>query len=642
MAKGAGSQLAWTVGAATLAVATALLLRGVDSWPRLDATIMVAGLGLAVVALVQLAMRSRYLRDLDRVLVEQQEQNLRFDTAINNMSQGLCFFDGDRRLIVCNHRFADIYKLPRELCRPGTSLEEIVEHRYRHGSNPKMEPAAYLQWRARIATAVGPSDTIAELSDGRTMTIHHQPMPGGGWVATHEDITERRRTELQIERMARHDALTGLPNRVFFRQRLEQQIGAVESGQSLAVLCIDLDRFKAINDTLGHPAGDELLRAVGGRLVECVRERDLVARLGGDEFAIIQVGAPQPAASSALAERLVRSLSAPFDIGGHRVGIGASIGTALAPDHGNQPDEILKRADLALYAAKAEGGERARLFHAHMDDRARERTALEADLRRAVDAGELEIHYQPIFELRRRSVICVEALLRWNHPARGLLMPDSFIPLAEKTGQIDAIGDWVLRESFRQAALWPAHVGVAVNLSPVQLKSGRLVATVAAALAASGLAPERVDLEITESVLLVESPINIAILRQLLALGVRISLDDFGVGYSSLSYLRSFPFSKIKIDRSFIRDIACNEQASAIVGAICSLGTSLNMEIIAEGIETAEQIRVLDTLGCRQGQGYHLARPAAAADVSSLLGRQAGSGASQARLALVAGLTTKP
>ena len=634
------SQLAWAVGTATLAVSCTLLLRPLAGWRLLDAVLVAASLCLAIAAFVQLALRSRSLRELDRVLLQQTEQNLRFDTAINNMSQGLCFFDGDRRLIVCNHRYADIYKLPRELCRPGTSLEEIVDHRYAHGASPKMESAAYLRWRSGIANAIGPSDTVAELRDGRTMAIHHQPMPGGGWVATHEDITERRRVEMQIERMARHDALTGLPNRVFFRQRLEQQIGAIESGQSLAVLCIDLDRFKSINDSLGHPAGDELLRAVAGRLVECVRERDLVARLGGDEFAIIQVGAPQPAASSALAERLVRSLAAPFDIGGHGVRIGASIGTALSPDHGDQPDDVLKRADLALYAAKADGGEQARLFDSRMDDRARERRILEADLRRAADSGELELHYQPIFDLRQRHVVAAEALLRWNHPTRGLLMPDTFIPMAEEIGLIDAIGEWVLRESFARAARWPAAAGIAVNLSPVQLKSDRLVATVAAALAASGLAPERVALEITESVSLVESPINLAILHQLLALGVRISLDDFGVGYSSLSYLRSFPFSKIKIDRSFTRDVASSEQASAIVGAICSLGQSLGMGIVAEGIETAEQLRVLEAFGCEQGQGYHLGRPRSESEFAALLKRQAGQFMPSTRLSLVAGPMT--
>jgi predicted signal transduction protein with EAL and GGDEF domain len=378
---------------------------------------------------------------------------------------------------------------------------------------------------------------------------------------------------------------------------------------------------------------------VAGRLVECVRESDLVARLGGDEFAIVQVGAPQPAASSALAERLVRALTMPFDIGGHRVSIGASIGTALAPDHGSQPDEVMKRADLALYAAKAEGGERARLFHSDMDDRARERGALESDLRRAAEAGELELHYQPIFDLHRRRAVAAEALLRWNHPSRGLLMPDSFIALAEEAGLIDTIGEWVLREAFQQAARWPADIAVAVNLSAVQLKSGRLVATVAAALDASGLAPGRVDLEITESVLLMDSPINVAILHQLRALGVGISLDDFGVGFSSLSYLRSFPFSKIKIDRSFVRDVAASPQASAIVGAISDLARSLDMGIIAEGIETAEQLDGLVALGCGQGQGYHLARPAAAADVAALLRRQAALAAPATRLSLVGPMT---
>jgi len=598
---------------------------------------LVAALGLGTAGAALFALRSLALRHLDRALAEQAAQSLCFDAAINNMSQGLCLYDGNRRLIVCNHRYGDIYKLPRELIRPGTTLEEIVDHRYANGCFPNMTRSAYLEWRNRISTQDHASDTIAQLCDGRVIAIHHEPMPGGGWVATHEDITERWRAEAQIERMARHDALTGLPNRLLFRERLEQHIGASDAAQPLAVLCVDLDRFKAVNDTLGHPVGDELLGAVARRLSDCVRHGDTVARLGGDEFAIIQTGAPQPASAVGLAERLVLAVAAPFDVGGHKVCIGASVGIALWPHDGRDADQLLKRADLALYAAKSAGGEQSRLFELQMDERAQNRRALETDLRQAIAKRELVVFYQPIFEVRRRRVVAFEALLRWNHPTRGMVMPDCFIALAEETGLIQQLGEWVLYEAFTQAARWPAAVGIAVNLSPVQLRSGDLVETVAAALAASGLAPERVDLEITESVLLVENSVNLAMLHRLLALGVHVSLDDFGVGFSSLSYLRSFPFSKLKIDRSFVRDVASNHQAAAIIRAIASLAAGLDMAIIAEGVEQAEQLDTLQALGCQQAQGYHLGRPGPASQADALLQREAvgDAGAAAPRRSLV-------
>ncbi|MEP6872017.1 MAG: EAL domain-containing protein [Anaerolineaceae bacterium] len=586
------------------------------------------------------ALRSQSLRRLDRVLTEQKEQNLRFDTAINNMTQALCFFDANRRLIVCNDRYADLYKLPRGMLKPGTTLEEIVDHRYAVGCFPKMGQAEYLRWRNGIAISDLPSDTVTEQSDGRTIAIHHQPMESGGWVATHEDITERRRIEERVERMARQDALTGLANRVLFREQLEKHIQISKNGRPVALLSLDLDGFKSVNDTLGHPVGDDLLRAVAGRLATCVRESDVIARLGGDEFSILQIGAPQPAAAVALAERLVHAVSEPFDIAGHKVCVGASVGMAVLPGDADNADDLIKRADLALYAAKAGGGEQARLFEPEMDERVRDRRALESDLGRAVAGGELELHFQPIFDQRRQRVASFEALLRWHHPTRGLLMPDVFIPLAEETGIIRELGEWVLHAAFAQATRWPDAIGIAVNLSPVQLKTGDLVGSVAAALAATGLAPSRVDLEITESVLLVENAINLSLLHRLRALGVNISLDDFGVGYSSLSYLRSFPFSKLKIDRSFVRDIASSDQAAAIVRAIAALGMSLDMEIIAEGVEHADQLRTLQGLGCDHAQGFHLGRPGRPSQFASLMEVEASADRAfvQPRLALVKGV----
>jgi diguanylate cyclase (GGDEF)-like protein len=559
------------------------------------------------------------LRLLDRVLEEQKTQNLRFDTAINNMTQGLCFFDGNRRLIVCNARYAEMYRLSLDQVRPGTTLAEIVDHRFHAGSFPEMTRAEYLTSRDSIVIADKPADTVVGLKDGRTFAIHHEPMPDGGWVATHEDITERRRAEAQIERMARHDALTGLPNRLLFRERLDEVVRSTGAGESLAVLCIDLDRFKAVNDTLGHPVGDELLRAVAQRLSACVRQTDMVARLGGDEFAIIQTGAAQPAAANALAERLVRMIAESFDIAGYQVLVGASVGAALSPDDGVDPDELLKKADLALYNAKSAGRGMFSFFKSEMDERVQGRRALEMDLRQAVDNGELELFYQPIVGLGAYNVVAFEALLRWRHPQRGMVMPDCFISLAEDSGIIEQLGEWVLHKACAQAMQWPSEVSVAVNLSPVQFKSGSLVRVVTSALETSGLPPSRIELEITESVLLAESSINMAILHQLRALGVRVCLDDFGVGYSSLSYLRSFPFKKIKIDRSFVRDMVENKEAASIIRAIATLGRSLGMATTAEGVENEEQLEMLEELGCDEVQGYYLSRPQPASEVEAIL-----------------------
>lgn len=419
---------------------------------------------------------------LDRMRAEQKNENQRFHTAINNISQGLCLFDGQHRLIVCNRRYAEIYHLTIEQIPPGTTLGEIIDRRYAAGSFSDMNSAQYLAWRAAIAVSDKASDTVTVLADGRTIAIHHEPMPDGGWVSTHEDITERRRAVAQIERLAHHDALTALPNRVLFRERLNEALAFGGGGASIAVLCIDLDSFKDVNDTLGHPVGDELLRLAAQRLGECVRQSDLVARLSGDEFAIIQTGAHQPTASRALAERLVSVMALTFEVGEHRALVGTSVGVALSPADGRDPDELLKKADLALYDAKAARRRTFSFYRAQMGEKARNRHALEADLRCAAENGELELYYQPIVCLADRQVTGFEALLRWRHPVHGMVMPHQFIALAEETGLIEPIGEWVLNQAFTQALQWPAHVCIAVNLSPLQLKSGQLVRIVAAAL----------------------------------------------------------------------------------------------------------------------------------------------------------------
>ena len=582
-------------------------------------TLATAALCALIGAAVGWGTRRNAMRLLDAMLEEQGGQTLRFHTAINNISQGLCFFDGQGRLIVCNSRYAHMYGLTDDMVRPGTRLQDIVEHRFRTGNCPEMSQDEYLAWRNVVAVSKAASDTVMTLRDGRVYAIHHQPMPDGGWVATHDDITERKRAAAQIERMAHHDALTGLPNKGVFRERLAQAVQRTRGGEPLAVLYLDLDRFKAVNDTLGHPVGDELLRATAQRLCECLRQSDMVARLGGDEFAIIQADAPQPAAANSLAERLVRVLGAPFEIDGHQIVIGASVGVAFSPEHGTDPDELLKKADLAMYDAKAAGRGAASFFNTMMDEQVRGRRALELDLRRAIEAGEFVLHYQAIVSLPRRTLIGFEALVRWQHPQRGLVGPDHFIPAAEEAGLIGPLGEWVLREAFAQAAQWPAHLGLAVNLSPLQLRGGTFVKMLRSALAAAGLAPTRVEIEITENVLLAENSINLAILHELRALGVRISLDDFGVGLSSLSYLRSFPFKKIKIDRSFVADAVGNREAAAIVRAITTLGADLDMIITAEGVETEAQLQRVQELGCDEAQGYLISAPRPADELASLI-----------------------
>src|SRR4051794_16629582 len=434
------------------------------------------------------------------------------------------------------------------------------------------------------------------------------------------DVTRYREAEAHIRHLAQHDHLTGLANRALFRERLGRALAAARRGGGpVAVLCLDLDRFKPVNDTLGHPGGDALLRAVAARLLACVREGDTAARLGGDEFAVLQAGAGQPEAAGALARRLVEALSAPYEVLGHQIVVGASVGVALAPGDGRDPDELLKRADMALCRAKADGRGTFRSFEPGMDARLQARRLLELDLRKALAAGELELHYQPLVDLRTGAVSALEALLRWRHPARGLVPPGEFVPLAEEIGLIVPVGGWVLRRACADAAGWPGGVRVAVNLSAAQFRGRELVAAVVGALAAAGLAPARLELEITETVLLRDGEATLATLRELRALGVRIAMDDFGTGYSSLGYLRSFPFDKIKIDRCFVRDLGASADCEAIVRAVTGLGGSLGIATTAEGVETEEQLERLRPEGCDEAQGFHLGRPMPAAEVVAFL-----------------------
>jgi diguanylate cyclase (GGDEF)-like protein len=565
-------------------------------------------------------MNARLKRQYELVREQEEklrEKNFQFDTAINNMSQGLCFFDADHRLIVCNERYIDMYDLPPGGVGPGTKLSEIVDMRFEAGSFPAMTRDEYLQWRSNVAISDEPSDSIVELRNGRTFLIRHRPMPDRGWVATHEDITEKRQAELKIEHMAHHDSLTGLANRIRLNERLERALAQSDRGM-VAVHHLDLDRFKAVNDTFGHHTGDRLLKIVASRLRELARESDTIARMGGDEFVIVQAPVTDPRQATALAERVVAAIGEPFVIDGHQAAVGASIGIAVSPNDGATPDRLLRNADLALYRSKEDGRGDFRFFEAGMDEHMQTRRAMEQDLRKALPAGEFELHYQPVVKLQTGEISGFEALIRWNHPQRGTIAPATFIPLAEDTGFIVPLGEWVIRQACLTAAKWPEHLLVAVNISAAQFRSAGLMQVIVNALAAANLKPTRLEIEITETVLLQDREATLAILHQLRALGVRVAMDDFGTGYSSLTYLQCFPFDKIKIDRSFVKDITDNAGSLNIVRAVAAMANGMGMTATAEGVETAAQLEKITAEGCTEMQGYLFSRPLPATDIERL------------------------
>jgi diguanylate cyclase (GGDEF)-like protein len=541
--------------------------------------------------------------------------NLRLDAALDNMSQGLCLFDGGGRLEVVNRRFYEVLSLPRDLVQAGDSFEdvrrlcELRDDEISHSTSTILAEQVQLMSRHEFGTH------HYELTDGRVIASVYSPTSTGGWVATFEDITERRKAEARILHMARHDALTDLPNRALFLEEVEQ---ALARGENIAILFVDLDRFKTVNDTLGHPIGDSLLRAVTSRLQGAVRRSDLVARLGGDEFAVIQFDS-DPANAGELASRLIDRLSQPFNIMGNHVVVGASIGIAIAPKDGQEPDQLLRNSDMALYRAKSGGRGNYNFFEPEMDAEVQARHALEMDLREALKGNEFELYYQPIVEIDGGKIVGCEALTRWRHPRRGLIYPDEFIPLSEEIGLIVPLGDWVLRQACRDAAAWPGKQTVAVNLSAVQFRTSSQALDVAAVLRESGLNPRRLVLEITESVLLQNDSVVLETLHQIRELGVKISMDDFGTGYSSLSYLRKFPFDKIKIDRSFIRELDKKSDCRAIICAVTRLASSLGMTTIAEGVETVKQLEILKEEGCHQVQGYLFSTPVSASEIVKML-----------------------
>jgi diguanylate cyclase (GGDEF)-like protein/PAS domain S-box-containing protein len=556
--------------------------------------------------------------DISRLKTQEtslRETNVLLDAALENMSQGLCLYDGESRLQVFNRRFLEIFQLPPERIKPGITYRDVLEISIPINNCSGKSADALMSEHTRFLTEKSAEPHLYELSNDRVISCIYSTTADGRWVATYEDVTERLQAEAKIVHMARHDALTNLPNRVLFQDKMEQALGR---GDELAVMFLDLDRFKSVNDSLGHPVGDLLLCAVTDRLQRAVPGADTVARLGGDEFAIVQAKV-SPSAASELAAHIIDTLVEPFDLQGHQVVIGTSIGIAMAPTDGSEPDQLLRNADMALYRAKAAGRGGYHFFQPEMDAQMQDRRKLELDLRKALLADQFELHYQPVVDVRSGEVAGFEALLRWNHPERGMVPPDAFIPVAEEIGLIVPLGDWVLKQACREAATWPNNLSVAVNLSAVQFRNPSLALSVVSALGQSGLSASRLELEITESVLLQDDRAVRDALHQFRDLGVRICMDDFGTGYSSLSYLRSFPFDKIKIDRSFIRELGKKDDCVVIIRAVLGLGSNLDMITTAEGVETEDQLDILRAEGCMQVQGYLFSKPKPASEIPAML-----------------------
>ncbi|MCF3642746.1 EAL domain-containing protein [Rhizobium sp. TRM95111] len=554
-------------------------------------------------------------------------RNMQFATTLENIGQGVCFFDAQQRLILSNRRYAEVYGLAPEAIRPAMTLSEITDLRYAVGACPAVAHDEYLAWCDAVNSSTSPQNWSVELKSGKVIRIHHERTPDGGWVSTHEDVTEHRDAERQIAHLALHDPLTDLPNRAALKEQLHSLLvvhGA--QGSEFAVLCLDLDRFKEINDVFGHHLGDVLLRAVADRL-QNVADGAFVARLGGDEFMLLMEGDAHSAAE--LADHIVGVFNEDMEIDGNRMRVGTSIGVAMFPTDGDTDVKLMGNADAALYRAKADGRGTARFFEPEMDQRLREKRALQRDLHVAIAQQQLAVFYQPQ-AATAGEVVGFEALLRWQHPTRGSVSPSVFIPIAEEGSLMIEIGEWVLREACREAASWPRPLKVAINLSPVQFKHGDLPGLVHSVLLDTGLSPDRLELEITEGVLIDDFHRALSILRRLKALGVHIAMDDFGTGYSSLSYLQAFPFDKIKIDQSFVRNIS-QSQSAAIIRAVIGLGRGLDLPVIAEGVESKDQLAFLAQEMCDQVQGYLVGRPYPISEYAALVGREPASSRLQVR-----------
>ncbi|MCL2716966.1 MAG: EAL domain-containing protein [Alphaproteobacteria bacterium] len=540
-----------------------------------------------------------------------EQKRVRLQAAVASMPIGLSMFDDCERLIICNDALRHIYRLPADSCRPGSLFADIFHlcEVFRNSSHDFFQD--YQNAVAESAASRRSVTGLVELPEGRTISVTVQALEGGGWVSIHEDITERRRSEERIAHMARYDALTDLPNRVLFREQIEEAFKHLRASESVAMIYLDLDRFKDVNDSLGHPVGDALLRQVADRLLKCVEGRGTAARFGGDEFAVLQTGVTDPRSVIALAQEVLDAISAAYDVDGNGILIGACAGISLGPADGDRPDLLIRNSDLALYSAKAESRGTFRFFNQQMNDRLQKRRMLEEELRAALDGEQFELHYQPVIDIGCNEVTGFEALLRWRHPVRGVVLPGEFIALAEESGLIVRLGAWVLRQACCDAMSWPESVTIAVNLSPSQFKNPNLLQDVIRALAVSRLPASRLELEITEGVLLANTEATLSLLNTLRSFGIRIAMDDFGVGYSSLSYLRKFPFDRIKIDGSFIQSMAEDASSMAIIRAVRGLSGDLSIAVTAEGVETDEQVEQLreEGIGAIQGNVFSGPRP---------------------------------
>ncbi|UQR61221.1 EAL domain-containing protein [Bradyrhizobium sp. C-145] len=575
-------------------------------------------LGTVLTLLVLIA-----LEQLLRIDAKARQKANQLDLTLEYMNQGIMLVTYDQQIPIINRRCGELLDLPVEFMQNPPRVDQLAEYETPTG---RLTAASVRILADLVAGELGVSERT--MPDGSIIEIRRESLPDGGFVQTFTDVTKRSRAEADAVRLSSEDSLTGLPNRRMFRSMLDQmsrrQPPAVDNEQppaEFAVLFLDLDRFKAINDTLGHQTGNLLLQEMARRLKSTLGANEVLARLGGDEFAVVVATVESRPALEALANSMIEAAQKPFEIGGHRIRSGISIGIAIGPCDGVNCDDLLIAADLALYAVKAQGRGSYKFYHAAMNRELRQRRRLEIDLREAIEQNEMELYYQPILNLRSNIITGFEALARWRHPVNGMIPPATFIAVAEDTGLIQPLGEWALREACRCAAHWPNNLKIAVNLSPIQFAASNLSEVVRHALEETGLQPHRLELEITEGVFMTNNESTLSTLRQLKQLGVRISLDDFGTGYSSLSYLRSFPFDKIKIDRSFVSDLAEGTEHVVIVQAVVSIARALGMTTLAEGIETVGQYEFLAALDCDEGQGYLFSPPVPTAKVPEMIAK---------------------